>query len=77
MPQNEPLKGNKSTIWILSGIKIQENHDPVKEWSRVYVTRNTSPGRKRKVSQKGRRRLRRTMIAAAFTQEQAAARKIA
>jgi len=31
MPQNEPLKENKSTIWILSGIKIQENHDPLKE----------------------------------------------
>ena len=31
MPQNEPLNENKSTIWILSGIKIQENHDPLKE----------------------------------------------
>lgn len=47
------------------------------QWSRVYVTRNTSTGRKRKVSQKRRRRLRRTMIPAAFTQEQVAARKIA
>jgi len=33
MPQNEPLKENKSTVWILSGIKIQENNTPLKEWS--------------------------------------------
>jgi transposase len=44
-------------------------------WSRVHVTRNTSSGRKRKVSQKRRRRLRRTMNPAAFTQEQLVVQK--
>ena len=53
----------KNGTWakFLPFLLTQLRDAEVYNWSRVHVTRNTASGRKRKVTQKRRRRLHRTM----------------